>query len=398
LEAEAEASARDSAAAEAFKTANATVLALTVDNVTIDNKDAVNGVLTAYSALSAGAKALLTGEKALLDSLVAKIAALEAEAEASARDSAAAEAFKTANATVLALTVDSVAIGDKDAVNSVLAAYSGLSAEVKALLAGEKALLDSLTAKIAVLEEAAIIYHVTIAESTGGTVSADLSDGTAGTTITLSNTPDNHYTFKRYEVDGVSIEGDSFLLPAHNVEVKAVFESTVYQVNTPNITGGTVSADPASGTVNTRITLSNTPDNNYIFEYYTVNGEPIEGDYFDIEADASVGAVFTFDPDPNTGIPIGNPSLRMYLDGGTVPLEADGRTSIDYGQGTYIVSIAEGTYTSIVWYLNGNKAAEGADKTSLTLSRRSGGTYRITVEATPAAGVKNTGAHTFVIE
>jgi exonuclease VII large subunit len=114
--------------------------------VAITNKDAVNNALTAYNALSAPAKALLAEEKELLDGLKDKIAQLEAAA-----NQAAAEDFKTAHAAALALTVSNAAIAHKDAVDAALEAYNGLSAAVKALLAGEKALLDNLAARIAQL-------------------------------------------------------------------------------------------------------------------------------------------------------------------------------------------------------------------------------------------------------
>jgi hypothetical protein len=135
-----------SADAAAFTGAHAAALALTADTVAITNKDAVNNALTAYNALSPPAKALLAEEKELLDGLEDKIAQLEAAA-----NQAAAEDFKTTHAAALALTVSNAAIAHKDAVDAALEAYNRLSAAVKALLAGEKALLDNLAARIAQL-------------------------------------------------------------------------------------------------------------------------------------------------------------------------------------------------------------------------------------------------------
>jgi hypothetical protein len=70
--------------------------------------------------------------------------------------SAAEEAadFRTAHSAILAKTASTVAITDEGAVDAALAAYNGLSAEVKALLTAEKARLDALKAAITDLKAA----------------------------------------------------------------------------------------------------------------------------------------------------------------------------------------------------------------------------------------------------
>jgi hypothetical protein len=146
--------AANAAAADSFKTTHAVALALTVDNVAIANKEAVNAALAAYTGLSEAVKALLSGEKNKLDGLLAKIADMEAAANASTQDLTAAATYRSAYSAALALSVDTVAISNKDAVNAALAAYNALSATVKALLNSEKAKLDSLLAKIVALEAA----------------------------------------------------------------------------------------------------------------------------------------------------------------------------------------------------------------------------------------------------
>jgi hypothetical protein len=104
------------------------------------------------------------------------------------------------------------------------------------------------------------------------------------------------------------------------------------------------------------------------------------------------------EPVPNTGIPIGDPSVGLFLDGGSTPRAHNGTTTIAVGTGAFAVSIAPGAYASIVWYLNGTKAAEGPEKTSISLSRWTAKSYLVTVEAQPLGGEKNSGAHTFVVQ
>lgn len=69
----------------------------------------------------------------------------------------AADKFKADHSTVLGKTATSIAISDKTAVNAALSAYNALSADAKALLASQKTLLDSLSTKIAQLEEEAAL-------------------------------------------------------------------------------------------------------------------------------------------------------------------------------------------------------------------------------------------------
>jgi hypothetical protein len=119
-----------------YKTTHAAILGKTVVTVLVSDEAAVNAALTAHNVLRADAQALLTAEKALLNSLKSKISALQAEA------------FKTARAAVLSLTTDTVAIHDEPAVDAALAAYGGLDPDAQALLSDEKRLLDSLKEKI----------------------------------------------------------------------------------------------------------------------------------------------------------------------------------------------------------------------------------------------------------
>jgi len=100
----------------------------------------------------------------------------------------------------------------------------------------------------------------------------------------------------------------------------------------------------------------------------------------------------------NAEIIIGNTTVKLFLDGSATPLHDGGSTVIPAAEtGTYTVSIASGTYSEIIWYLNGSVVPQAANRTSLVLTKRIPGTYQVTVEAT-AAGEKNTGRHYFVVE
>jgi hypothetical protein len=69
-------SSQEAADAAAFRSAHSVILAKTVGTIAIADETAVDNALGAYNSLSSAAKALLTTEKTLLDSLKAKIATL----------------------------------------------------------------------------------------------------------------------------------------------------------------------------------------------------------------------------------------------------------------------------------------------------------------------------------
>jgi hypothetical protein len=145
------------ALAAAFRTGHSGILGKTADTVAASDETTASAALAAYEALSPEVKALLAEEKAKLDSLAAKIAELKAAASTAER----AAAFKNGHSGVLGKTADTVAVSDDAAVSAALTAYEELSAEVKTLLAAEKAKLDELKEKIAELkpDTAAIAFE-----------------------------------------------------------------------------------------------------------------------------------------------------------------------------------------------------------------------------------------------
>lgn len=205
--------------ADSFKADQVAILAVSVDNVTLSDKAAVQNALESFNKLANEVKAKLTIEKALLDSLLDKIAGLEvlqaslikAKAEklakvpsledftkadytaaswedfqaAIASDisainaltsieeveaysikanssilitiSSAVEAFKSTYAQVLGMTAENITLSDKAAVQNALDAYNSLSDEVSVHLTAERGLLTGLLNKIAELETLAVL-------------------------------------------------------------------------------------------------------------------------------------------------------------------------------------------------------------------------------------------------
>ena len=101
-------------------------------------------------------------------------------------------------------------------------------------------------------------------------------------------------------------------------------------------------------------------------------------------------------PRADVDIGIGDPTVKLFLDG--VPLTEGGNTEVDTDEhGTYVISIDSGTYSEIVWRINGEIVSQGTSNTSIMLPKRNDGIFYITVEVT-SAGKKNTGSHVVEIK
>ena len=137
-------------------------------------------------------------------------------------------------------------------------------------------------------------YSITVVQPTGGMVSASATSAAAGTTVELTATPAEGYTLDYFTLDGERINGNTFSMPARNVEVSAVFTANAYSITVVQPTGGTVSASATSATAGTTIELTATPAEGYTLDYFTLDGERINGDTFIMPArNVDVSAVFT---------------------------------------------------------------------------------------------------------
>ena len=143
-------------------------------------------------------------------------------------------------------------------------------------------------------------YSVTVRDDGHGTGSADPASATAGTEITLSAVPEAGYRFKEWKVisGGVTIADGKFTMPGSNVEVMVIFElipAVRHDVTVRDDGHGTGSADPASATAGTEITLNAVPKAGYRFKEWKVisGGVTITGGKFTMpDSDVEVMAVF----------------------------------------------------------------------------------------------------------
>ena len=143
-------------------------------------------------------------------------------------------------------------------------------------------------------EPGAVKYSINVVQPANGSVAASATSATAGTTVKLTATPAEGYTLDYFTLDGARINGDTFIMPARNVEVSAVFTANAYSITVVQPTGGTVSASATSATAGTTIELTATPAEGYTLDYFTLDGERINGNTFSMPAqNVEVSAVFT---------------------------------------------------------------------------------------------------------
>lgn len=131
-----------------------------------------------------------------------------------------------------------------------------------------------------------LVYRVIITQPTGGTISTE-EFVYPGDTVTLDNTPDTGYQFDHYTIDGEPLQGNTFTMPEHDVEISGVFTQITYTITVNSGSHGTITA-PVSAHYGDTITLTGTVDDGYALDHYTVNGTPITGNTFTMPASNAV--------------------------------------------------------------------------------------------------------------
>ena len=152
-------------------------------------------------------------------------------------------------------------------------------------------------------EPGAVKYSINVVQPANGSVAASATSATAGTTVKLTATPAEGYTLDYFTLDGERINGDTFIMPARNVDVSAVFTANAYSITVVQPTGGTVSASKLSAFFGEAVELTAVPDEGYELSHYVVNGAANNGGTFTMPArDVIVTAVFTKVAEPSVNL------------------------------------------------------------------------------------------------
>ena len=164
-------------------------------------------------------------------------------------------------------------------------------------------------ADVTVTAEFEETYTVSIGSITGGTITASPTTATSGTAIDLTIAPDEGKRLKEgslkysYGSEDHVVSGDSFIMPAENVTVTAQFTDITYTISIGAITGGAITASPATAPAGAAIDLTITPDEGKRLKTgslkYSYGSEDyvISGDSFTMPA-ADVTVTAQFEPVP----------------------------------------------------------------------------------------------------
>ena len=191
-------------------------------------------------------------------------------------------------------------------------------------------------------EPGAVKYSINVVQPVNGSVAASATSATAGTTIELTANPAEGYTLDYFTLDGARINGNTFIMPARNVEVSAVFTANAYSITVVQPANGSVSASATSATAGTTVELTATPAEGYTLDYFTLDGARINGDTFIMPArNVDVSAVFTANA---YGITVVQPT------GGTVSAS---KLSAFFGEAVELTAVPDEGYELSHYVVNG---------------------------------------------
>lgn len=159
------------------------------------------------------------------------------------------------------------------------------------------------------------VYNINLQQTTGGTITSDKSTGYYGDTVTLSNTPAEHYGFRDYSITGATLTGNQFTINESNVTAKANFSAwPVRNVSVQQRTGGTIASNKSTGYDGDVVTLSNTANAGYTFTNYNVTGATLTGNQFAFNGgNVTAQGAFSAWPELKAG------TLRLLYSDGVIP-------------------------------------------------------------------------------
>lgn len=135
-------------------------------------------------------------------------------------------------------------------------------------------------------------HKITIKPSTNGSVSATPSEGNPGTVVTLSNTPNNYYSFEKYNITGATLTGNYFEIGNSDVDVQGVFVADKYNVSYTNDGHGSLTGTLTTATGGMTTTLTATPNTHYNLNNITVTGGIVNGNILTVTSNCTANASY----------------------------------------------------------------------------------------------------------
>jgi len=132
---------------------------------------------------------------------------------------------------------------------------------------------------------------ITIGSVQNGTVTLSSSFCLIGSTVSVTATPNMGYDFAKFQVDGVDIEGNTFVA-SHNHVITATFEPKTFTASIGNISYGKVSLSNQLPKYGSIVIVTTTPNIGYELVSIQVDGVDIEGNTFVVSGNHVVTATF----------------------------------------------------------------------------------------------------------
>lgn len=121
-----------------------------------------------------------------------------------------------------------------------------------------------------------IKYGVTIKSIEHGDLVADKTEAARGETITFTATPDADYRLAEIKVNGVAIEGTTYVMGKENIIVEASFVAIDYSVTISTMEHGSVTANVTEAAVGEDVVLTVAADDDYELGQLLVNGTKVD--------------------------------------------------------------------------------------------------------------------------
>ena len=124
--------------------------------------------------------------------------------------------------------------------------------------------------------------------------SANKVSGFSGDNVTVTGTPAWNQKLIGYGITGATLTGNSFNIANLNVTVQGKYE-TAKNVTLQTDGHGTIAANTTSGYSGDTVTLTATPNTNYVFSGYTITGATLTGNSFEFKtSDVTTKAWFYY--------------------------------------------------------------------------------------------------------
>ena len=225
------------------------------------------------------------------------------------------------------------------------------------------------------------VQHILTVSKTGnGTVTPTIGDHTynAGTSVTLTATPDAGWQFEKWVINGTTFTSASTQITINaNTTAVATFTQITYKLTIFHIGNGTVFPVDGESTHNVgeSVTLTATPDQGWQFVKWEINGYSVNSASTQITINANTNAVATFSR-------ITYKLTVSHVGNGSVS-PVDGESTHNAGESVTLTATPDQGWQFEKWEINGNTTSSSSTQITINANTNAVATFsRITYKLT----------------